>query len=243
VDGNLYVVGTGPGSADLMTLRALKTLQSCSVIFYPVTRKKSGKEKCRALETVKEVVDLTEKILIPLEFSMGRKDSLLYLKARDKCLEFLKEGKDCAFITIGDPSVFSTAGKFSSLISEAGFKTKFIAGITSFCQAAASASKVLCQSGDDMRLICGDEWFFDGRLKDEFCTPGAKVIMKMNKSLPQILMLVTELGIQKKCFLVQNASLKDERIIYGESFLDFAKQLLGHGDQSLNYFSVLICNA
>ena len=68
--GILYVVGTGPGSSELMTLGAVKTLQKC-----PVTQSKSGQQKSRALETVKGAVDLGKKILLPLEFSMRKNDS------------------------------------------------------------------------------------------------------------------------------------------------------------------------
>ena len=76
--GILYVVGTGPGSSELMTLGAVRTLQKCPVIFYPVTQSKSGQQKSRALETVKGAVDLGKKILFPLEFSMRKNDSLVY---------------------------------------------------------------------------------------------------------------------------------------------------------------------
>lgn len=69
------MVGTGPGSSELMTLGAVKTLQKCPVIFYPVTLSKSGQQKSRALETVKGAVDLGKKILLPLEFSMRKNDS------------------------------------------------------------------------------------------------------------------------------------------------------------------------
>lgn len=43
--GILYVVGTGHGSSELMTLGAVRTLQKCPVIFYPVTQSKSGQQK------------------------------------------------------------------------------------------------------------------------------------------------------------------------------------------------------
>ena len=88
---------------------------------------------------------------------MRKNDSLVYEDAKEKCLAFLREGKDCAFVTIGDPSVFSTAGKFASMICGTGFGAKFLAGIPSFCQAAASASTVLCQAEEDLHIICGDE--------------------------------------------------------------------------------------
>ena len=177
---------------------------------------------------------------------MRKNDSLVYEDAKEKCLAFLREGKDCAFVTIGDPSVFSTAGKFASMICGAGFGAKFLAGIPSFCQAAASASTVLCQAEEDLHIICGDEWFFDGRLTKELSSldGGTKVIMKMNKSLIQILLLTVELGIEEKCLLVQNASMEDERIIYGKDFAAFAEILLADesfGKESGRYFSVLIC--
>ena len=104
--GILYVVGTDPGSSELMTLGAVRTLQKCPVIFYPVTQSKSGQQKSRALETVKGAVDLGKKILLSLEFSMRKNDSLVYEDAKEKCLAFLREGMNCAFVTIGDPSVF-----------------------------------------------------------------------------------------------------------------------------------------
>ena len=88
--GILYVVGTGPGSSELMTLGAVKTLQKCPVIFYPVTQSKSGQQKSRALETAKGAVDLGKKILLPLEFSMRKNDSLVYEDAKEKCLAFLR---------------------------------------------------------------------------------------------------------------------------------------------------------
>ena len=244
--GILYVVGTGPGSSELMTLGAVRTLQKCPVIFYPVTQSKSGQQKSRALETAKDAVDLGKKTLLPIEFSMRKNDSAVYDSAKEKCFDFLSGGKDCAFVAIGDPSVFSTAGKFASMISAFGFEVKFIAGIPSFCQAAASASSVLCQDGEDLRIICGDEWFSDGRLKEELSSlgGGTKVIIKMNKSLAKILLLVVQLGIQEKSLLVQNASMEDERIIYGKDFAAFAEGLRAEetcGKKSGRYFSILIC--
>ena len=83
------MVGTGPGSSDLMTLGAVKTLQKCPVIFYPVTQSKSGQQKSRALETVKGAVDLGKKILLPLEFSMRKNDS------HNACCQRIYNCKNC----------------------------------------------------------------------------------------------------------------------------------------------------
>ena len=87
--GILYVVGTGPGSSELMTLGAVRTLQKCPVIFYPVTQSESGQQKSRALETVKGAVDLGKKILLPLEFSMRKNDS------HNACCQRIYNCKNC----------------------------------------------------------------------------------------------------------------------------------------------------
>ena len=86
--GILYVVGTGPGSAELMTLGAVRTLQKCPVIFYPVTQSKSGQQKSRALETVKGAVDLGKRFFSPLNFPCAKMIHLFMKMLRKSALLF-----------------------------------------------------------------------------------------------------------------------------------------------------------
>ena len=64
--GVFYGVGVGPGDPELMTLKAVRVLERCPVIAAP--RTKSG--EMLALDIASAAVDLGEKTVVPLYFSM-----------------------------------------------------------------------------------------------------------------------------------------------------------------------------
>lgn len=66
--GVLYGVGTGPGDPELLTIKAVRTIESCPVIAAPQT----ADGAMVALDIVRGAVDLTVKTVIPVRFSMTR---------------------------------------------------------------------------------------------------------------------------------------------------------------------------
>ena len=99
--GIFYGVGVGPGDPELLTMKALRTLERCPVVAAP--RTKSG--GALALDIVRRAVSLDGKILLPLEFTMSRDPEVLR-EARQKAKEAGRyngelpfrielEGKEC----------------------------------------------------------------------------------------------------------------------------------------------------
>ena len=66
--GVLYGVGTGPGDPELLTIKAVRTIESCPVIAAPQT----ADGAMVALDIVRGAVDLAGKTVIPVRFSMTR---------------------------------------------------------------------------------------------------------------------------------------------------------------------------
>ena len=66
--GVFYGVGVGPGDPELMTLKAIRTLERCQVIATPQT--KSG--EMLALQIAQGAVSLEGKEILPLHFTMER---------------------------------------------------------------------------------------------------------------------------------------------------------------------------
>ena len=110
--GKLYGIGVGPGDSELLTLKAARILENIPVIFSP----KSSKEKeSIALSIVKPIIekrkDYKRLMLVEPIFPMIEdKDELekVWSSAAEMIAQYLDSGRDVAFITLGDSSIFST---------------------------------------------------------------------------------------------------------------------------------------
>lgn len=225
-----YAVSTGPGDAELLTLKAVRILKSCDIIFYP-----ESKNNTIALDSLKALeaeIDLAHKNLIPCSFSMTmNKEKSEYEKIAAQCIDFLQSGKNVAMLSIGDVSLYSTAGRTARLIKDSGFEVKFIAGINSFSAAASSASLSLCDRDEGLSVIPADSFFSEGKLEAALKNDGTKVLMKMGRHLREIIALLEKENLIQKSVLVQKASLPEEKIFCGReiskmSAKDFEKAYL-----------------
>lgn len=97
----LYGVGLGPGAADLITLRGKRTVESADTVYTPGRLSRSV-----AIEHV------SESQLGDLDFPMTRDPDELrraWRAAADAVAPVARDG-DAAFVTLGDPNVYSTFG-------------------------------------------------------------------------------------------------------------------------------------
>ena len=112
--GKLIGIGVGPGDTELLTLKAARVLKTVPVIFSP----KSAKEKeSIALSIVKPIIEERSdyKRLMVVEPIFPMIEDLKELErcwnsAAEMIAQYLDSGRDVAFITLGDSSVFSIPG-------------------------------------------------------------------------------------------------------------------------------------
>ena len=147
--GKLYGVGVGPGDKELLTLKAVRVIGMCDVIVAP-SAMNGGKSI--ALETAEDYIRKDSEIMIK-HFPMGGEEQEEKIYEASKVIqEKLKEGKNVAFLTIGDPFVYSTYIYLLKYIEKQGFETETIPGITSFCACASLAQQPLV-IGDEPLVI------------------------------------------------------------------------------------------
>jgi precorrin-2/cobalt-factor-2 C20-methyltransferase len=107
--GKLYGVGVGPGATDLLTLRAVRVLNSVDVIAIPKSSDHVRPFAWRICSPVVQDNPQQEKIF--LMFPMT-KDPTILIPAWDYAFneigKRLEQGLSVAFITQGDPSVYSS---------------------------------------------------------------------------------------------------------------------------------------
>ena len=152
----LYGIGVGPGDPDLITVKALKIIREVDILAIPCSEK--GRESM-ALNIVSSHFSnsqMAEKELLELVFPMTNNSSKLkekYEQAAKQVTEYLREGKSVAFITIGDPGLYSTFQYLAKEVKECGGNIEIIPGIPAFCAAAASSGISLTEKGQKLTMM------------------------------------------------------------------------------------------
>lgn len=147
-------VGCGPGDPELLTVKAAGMLRNADVIFTPTARE--GKPSI-ALSIVKQYVNATAKI-VDLIFPMvkNREEAGLYWRRNaEQIAETAKMGKNVVYLTVGDPSLYSTWIYIQREITSRHpeINVKIIPGIPSVFAFAAQAKISLVEGDETLGII------------------------------------------------------------------------------------------
>ena len=154
--GTLYGIGVGPGSPDLLTLRAVSVLRSVDVILAAASPKN---EHSLALSIAGP--HLPENVeIVRLDFPMTRDKDVLQQAWDDNArtvAALLRAGRSAAFLTLGDPLIYSTFGYLMRTLEQIdpGLPVSVVPGITSYQEAAAKTRTILCEGTENLLLIAG----------------------------------------------------------------------------------------
>ncbi len=173
MNGVLYGIGVGPGDPGLLTLKAARLIRDCDLLAVPHRDPK----QCAALSVaVVAVPEAKEKQVLAIDMPMTRDASArerAYAAGARAIEAALDEGKTVAFLTLGDPSVYSTYGYLQRVLLRAGYDVRTVPGVPSFCAAAAELNAPLCLDREPLHLIPGGE-----PAEEALALSGVKVFMK-----------------------------------------------------------------
>ncbi len=221
--GKLYGVGVGPGDKELVTLKALRVLRECGVVAVP--RMKSG--ETTAYNIVADYIP--EKPVMECLMPMSKNFDELqknYEAIADMVEEHLKQGEDVAFITLGDPTVYSTYMQINAIILARGYETELIPGITSFCAAAARLNMPLCERDEPLIVLPASYQ----EVREGIKLRGNKVLMKAARSVMEVRDMLAEEGLLEKSSMVECCGMPNEKIYRNMADMQ----------ESSTYFSLII---
>ena len=220
--GKLYGVGVGPGDPELMTLKAVRVIKECELIAVPT----GDKNTCLAYEIVSNAVDITNKPCIEIPMPMIKDAAGLetyHTNGANTIAEFLKQGKDIAFLTLGDPTVYATYIYIHKKIEAMGYRTQIISGIPSFCAAAARLNIPLAEQAQELHIIPAS--YQPGEALN---LSGTKVFMKIGSKMDWLKEQLS--GTNDDVYMVENCGMENERVY------DSAEEL----NETAGYYSIVI---
>ncbi|MGB9779779.1 MAG: precorrin-2 C(20)-methyltransferase [Caldanaerobacter sp.] len=179
-----YGVGVGPGDRKLLTLKAVEILNKVDVVLAPSKGEGSIAYFIAKPYIKGEVVFLD----FPMTYDTKRlKDK--WEENAEKIRELLMGGKDVAFITIGDPMIYST---YIYLLRELeGFEIETIPGISSYSAAAASFNLPIAEGRQNFAVVSSDDPEEIEKILELFDTV---VLMKVSRNYDTIIKLLKDKG-------------------------------------------------
>ena len=126
-------------------------------------------------------------------------------EAADRVEEYLKKGQNVVFLTLGDPTVYSTYLYVHKRIVQRGCNAELVSGITSFCAVAAKLNIGLVEKAEELHVIPASY-----QIEDALKLPGTKVLMKAGRKIGQVKELLKKAGMQ--AMMIENCGMENEKI-------------------------------
>ena len=227
--GCLYGIGVGPGDPELLTLKALKALQKAPVICVPQA---ANRMDSYALSIVKDYVKPKQEILrAPFPTDDAEGAAQVWREASGLVAERLRKGQDVAFLTEGDPMIFSSFSYVLTGVQELCPEAPvvIIPGVSSVMAAAASSGVPLATHGQRLAILPAVYGLDD--LSEATSNFDTVVLMKVSPNIVKTLAELEELGLTGQSTYVRRVSTDREKVI---------KDVTKITEEDMDYFSLLI---
>ena len=207
--GILFGIGVGPGDPELVTLKAVRIVGECDTVILPA----KSKEDCIAYGIMKETCGkIAEKELICMPFPMTKDESRLTAAHEQICLEIKKlldNGRQVAFLTIGDPTVYSTYQYIHKRVVKGGYEAHIVNGVPSFCAAAGALGISLADNKEEIHVIPAS---YEIGKTAEFS--GTRIYMKSGKKLGELKQMLQkqQKDSRLEVYSVENCGMMNEKI-------------------------------
>ncbi len=209
--GILYGIGVGPGDPNFITLKAVEILKQVDMVFAASSAKNPHS---LAAEIAKPHLKASVPIQI-MPFPMTRNKQTMEAAWQDNAetvIKVLAQGKNAAFITLGDCMTYSTYGYLLKSIRKLAPDTEIcsIPGITSYQAAAARINTPLVEGEESMTLLSGvmggDKFRKISDRTDNV------VFLKAYKNAGDIVKALDEAGMADKSVGIVKCGLQGEQI-------------------------------
>lgn len=202
MSATLYGVGVGPGDPELITIKAYKTIEHAQTIAIP-----SAKDTCMAYHIARQLIpELEQKTILEIPMPMTKDTAILeesHKKGTDMIAKELKQHHNVVFLTLGDPTIYSTYIYIHKSIHALGYSTCIINGIPSFCAAAAALNTGLVEK-DQPLIVIPSSYPVENLLTQK----GTKVLMKSGRKLPYVKEALKSQALQ--AVMVENCTMTNE---------------------------------
>ena len=229
--GRIYAVGVGPGDPELLTRKAERIIRQVKIICTPTGQADAASY---ALSIIEPLIDRSRQEVLTQVFPMRKVSTELdpfWEQAAAEVVARVRAGNDLAFITIGDPLLYSTFLYLYRIIRDRhpDIPVEIVPGISSINAAAAAAGIPLGMASDRIAILPAT--YEDAELRKTFAEFDTVVLMKVSRVFDRVYALLQELGLEQKGVFIRRVGSSEEEVVF---------DLASLSGRELDYLSMLI---
>jgi uroporphyrin-III C-methyltransferase/precorrin-2 dehydrogenase/sirohydrochlorin ferrochelatase len=222
--GRVYLVGAGPGDPELLTVKAVRLIESADVILHDDLVTDAVLELARPRT---EVVNIGKRCGVK---------SVTQDEINAGMVEYARAGRSVVRLKSGDPMLFGRAAEEMDALAEAGIEYEIVPGISAAFAAAAAAGCSLTERGCASSVIFTTASHAQPRNKsaNPELDEATRVVYMPGRDLKKLagVWIAEGMAPELPCALVSRAAQPDERVMFttlgalGEAELPAAPSLL-----------------
>ncbi len=209
--GTLYGIGVGPGDPELLTVKAVRTIESVDVIFAASSTKNHHSQAVNIAAPYIPETTAVELLRFPMCRDRDELQTAWQTNAR-QIITVLQSGKNAAFLTLGDPLTYSTFGYILKYVKQIApdIPVVSIPGITSYQAAAARLNQPLVEGEEALLVLSGVRG--GDRFRHMEIKPENVVFLKAYRNVGDITDALDEDGRLEGSTGIANCGLSDEKV-------------------------------